>query len=273
MRHFSSGLHTRCFGPAMKENTMAGLAVRDRAISHWVAIAMLALTLPILNLPAFTPHAAADGPADERRSARHDEPSGHCRSGPFAGTYVGAVAGLHFNDSSHEQGQPSTDHSGNTDNAYTFGVLGGRNWQCGGFVFGIEGDASFGGAKTTITYPGVQLSSSSDWYTTLRGRAGIADDNFMIYMTGGLALGGMTHDISAPNFGQQGSTSTVNFGYTVGAGMELDLGRWAVRAEGLFVDLGSTDRSYAVPGFGSTQWADAFWVARLGVSYKLGGSD
>ena len=246
---------------------MAGSAVRDRAIGHWVATAvpaaLLALTLP----------AAADGPAYERRGARHDEPTGHCRSGPFAGTYIGAAAGLGFNDSSNDQGTPTLSHSGNTDNTFTAGVLAGRNWQCGGLVFGVEGDVNYGGAKTAVTYPGAVLSSSPDWYSTVRGRLGIADDNFMIYMTGGVAVGILTHEISAPQFGVQGSSSTFNFGYTVGAGMELALGRWALRAEGLFVDLGTTDRSYAVPGFNATQWADAFWVARLGVTYKLGGID
>ena len=223
------------------------------------------LIVSVLALPA-----TADGPAYEGRSARRHE-GGHCHSGPFASTYVGAVAGLGFSDSSHEQGAPFTTHTGNTDNTFTAGALAGRNWQCGSFVFGLEGDANYGGAKTTVTYTGAQLSSYPDWYTTVRGRLGVADDNFMIYMTGGLALGAMTHTFDSQVLGLRNSASTVNFGYTVGAGMELALGRWALRAEGLFVDLGVTDRSYPLTGFASTQWSDAFWVARVGATYKLGG--
>ena len=238
-----------------------------------VNVALTSVVVPAALLAATLP-AAADGPAYYKsRSANLERPSEGCRSGPFAGTYIGVAAGLHFSDSSNDQVGPSLSHSGNTDNTFTGGAFAGRNWQCGSLVYGVEGDGNFGGAKTTVTYPAAVLSSSPDWYSTVRGRLGIADDNFMIYMTGGLALGGMTHSITSVPFGLQGSSSTVNFGYTVGAGMELALGRWAVRAEGLFVDLGATARSYPVPNFSATQWEDAFWVARLGVSYKIGGSD
>ncbi len=164
-------------------------------------------------------------------------------------------------------------HTGTTHNSFTAGVLAGRNWQCGGFVYGIEGDVNFGGAKITIPYSNAQLSSAGSWYTTLRGRLGIAEEDFMIYMTGGLALGGVDHAISAPNFGVQRSDSSTGFGYTVGAGAELNRGAWALRLEALYVDLGTTSYNYPVTNFSSTTWSDNFWVGRLGVTVKIGDRD
>ena len=48
---------------------------------------------------------------------------------------------------------------------------------------------------------------------------------------------------------------------------------WGVRLEALYVDLGTSTHSYAVPSFASTQWADSFWVGRLGVTVKIGDRD
>lgn len=228
----------------------------------------IAAVIVAWSLPAL-----ADGPAYESGSKPRGEPERRCQSGPFAGTYIGAAAGLNWTGSDNTAATGPDSHSGSTHNSFTAGALAGHNWQCGGFVYGIEGDVNFGGAKTTIPYSNAQLSSAGSWYTTLRGRLGIADDDFMIYMTGGLALGGTDHSISAPASGVQQSSSATGFGYTVGAGAELNRGPWAVRLEALYVDLGTTNLSYPVTNFASTQWADNFWIGRLGVTVKIGGRD
>ena len=250
---------------------MAISAVRFSAAHQWAKAAFKAAALPAAVLAMALP-AIADGPAYYKsRSAKAEPARERCASGPFAGYYAGLAAGLGFADSSNSQ-DAGDNYNGDNNNTFTWGGYAGRNWQCGSFVYGIEGDVNFGGAKTTVSYPGgVALSSSPDWYSTIRGRVGIAEDNFMIYATGGLALGTLTHSITA--LALQDSSSSVGFGYTVGGGMEMALGRWAVRAEGLYVDLGNTSFSYPVPNFSNTSWSDSFWVARLGVSYKLGGSD
>ncbi len=217
--------------------------------------------------------ALADGPAYEKDISTRAETTRHCHSGPFAGSYIGATAGLNWSSSDNTTATGPDTHTGTTHNSFTAGVLAGHNWQCGGFVYGIEGDVNFGGAKTTIAYSNAQLSSAGNWYTTLRGRLGVAEDDFMIYMTGGLALGGFDHDISAPSSGVQQSSSTTGFGYTLGAGAELNRGPWALRLEALYVDLGTTSHSYPVTNFASTTWTDSFWVGRLGVTVKIGGRD
>ena len=72
----------------------------------------------------------------------------------------------------------------------------GYNWQQGSFVYGLEGDWSWIGARTSYLLPGINgggadLSSSFDlnWLATLRGRAGLALDATLVYVTGGAAVG------------------------------------------------------------------------------------
>jgi len=75
------------------------------------------------------------------------------------------------------------------------GALIGRNWQWGSVVLGLEGDFSgltvdssrdfalnTGGLAGTVKY-------KFDMFSTIRGRAGVAVDRGLIYVTGGVALG------------------------------------------------------------------------------------
>ena len=128
----------------------------------------------------------------------------------------------------------------------------------------------FGGTKTSVNYTNATATSTVDWYSTLRGRVGVTDDNFMVYLTGGLAMGTTEHTFTAPALGFASKSDTsFGFGYTVGGGLEYARGPWGVRLEGLFVDLGTTNQGYGAANFNSTRWDDAFWTGRLGVSYKI----
>ena len=72
----------------------------------------------------------------------------------------------------------------------TVGALLGHNWQQGNFVYGLEGDWSWlGGIKTSIGDAEISKSFDVRWVGTLRGRAGLAFDATLVYITGGLAFG------------------------------------------------------------------------------------
>ncbi len=216
--------------------------------------------------------AAADGPAYAKGYGGHAT-SSRCGSGPFSGTYIGANLGLISSDSDHLTGD-KRGHSETSNDGVSSGIFGGRNWQCGGHVWGIEADMGFGGSKTTAAYTNASASSATDWYSTVRGRIGVADDDFMVYLTGGLAMGTTEHTFTAPALGvTQTSSTAFGVGYTLGGGVEMARGAWGVRLEGVYVDLGTTSRNYAATGFNSTHWDDSFWLGRLGVSYKIGGGD
>ena len=89
-------------------------------------------------------------------------------------------------------------------------------------------------------------------------------DNWLIYATGGLALGSTELSFSTvPTAAAcstvltctNGSITRTKVGWTIGGGVEYGLNaKWTVRAEYLYVDLGSQSLTLAstAPGFGFT---------------------
>jgi outer membrane immunogenic protein len=118
-----------------------------------------------------------------------------------------------------------------------------------------------------------------DWFGTLRGRLGFAADNILFYGTGGLAYGHLnaTSDINV-NYGGpvarlQGSVDDVNWGWTVGGGVEYGINNWSLGAEYLYVDLGDADwkMDNDLPGnFVSSASVDyKFSVVRATLKYRF----
>jgi outer membrane immunogenic protein len=241
-------------------------------------------------------------------------PSDCCGSAPFAGAYIGAAIGYgrqRAEITNLEPGAPAFGQSfKDNDGSVTFGGYVGYNWQrcCSPFVFGIETDFNFLDTSPTAfdrEPPGLggfpettSLESNINWFGTLRGRVGyVVHDHLLLYATGGLAYASVDHTLSddcvgcgdpdvavAP--GRFGTFSQSNdktkVGWTLGGGAELlHDSNWVLRAEGLYVDLGSETHSYVVtdplgvfpPATSSAKWDDQFWVARLGVAYKFSGPD
>ena len=84
-----------------------------------------------------------------------------------------------------------------------------------------------------------------DWFGTVRGRFGVVSGPWLLYGTGGLAYGHVKYSYLNTNvpFGGpltiSASDSAVQFGWTVGAGVEYGfLGRWSAKLEYLYYDLG-----------------------------------
>jgi outer membrane immunogenic protein len=103
--------------------------------------------------------------------------------------------------------------SGQSDGAFG-GVHAGYNLPDHSGLFGVEADVQF--ARI--------LNSEVRWFSTLRGRIGLPSGNFLLYGTGGLALGG------------HGKT---HVGWTLGAGVETALNQdLSVRLEYLYADFG-----------------------------------
>jgi outer membrane immunogenic protein len=217
---------------------------------------------------------------------------------PFSGAYVGVAAGYaqhRVEVTNLDPGAPAFGSTfKDTEGAFTFGGYLGYNWQfCSYLLFGIEADFNYLNSSPTahdieVFAAGIEttsLESSIDWFGTLRGRLGyVVQDYLLIYGTGGLAYGKADHTLSDncpacvggfTGFPVSQSNDVTKAGWTVGGGAEyLYDTHWFLRAEALFVDLGSHDQSYrfVLPvGTATTtaKWDDQFWVARLGVSYKF----
>jgi outer membrane immunogenic protein len=129
----------------------------------------------------------------------------------------------------------------------------GFNYQVGPVVLGIEGDIDASGIRGSSACPGgFACQIRNDWLGTARGRIGYAFNQFLPYLTGGLAVGNLNATIPG-----LGSSSNTNTGWTIGAGVEVALTRnWSLKAEYLYVDLGSFDctgcGAAAPPGVGLT---------------------
>ena len=80
---------------------------------------------------------------------------------------------------------------------------------------------------------------------TVRGRAGLALDNVLIYLTAGFAYGRAEHSIVGTFVANPHDFSATKIGAVAGFGMEYGLDpRWSVKAEALYVELGKNSGIY-----------------------------
>ena len=132
----------------------------------------------------------------------------------------------------------------------------GFNWQRGNFVYGGEADINLSGADDTFA----PWQFSNPWFGTLRGRAGVAINNVLIFGTAGLAYGGLTAD-TAGNL----SESHAGFGWVAGGGVEVGFTpHWSAKAEWLYLDF--ADHNFSVTGTNNGLAAN---LLRLGVNYHF----
>jgi outer membrane immunogenic protein len=178
------------------------------------------------------------------------------------------------------------------------GVVGGgqagyrfqRDW----FVMGAEADFQWSGQKDNscaacFNVP-LNFDVKRDWFGTVRGVAGVANGNWLWYVTGGYAYGRveLRQDISFSGVSGDdilGSSRTIQSGWTAGAGVETKLGasNWSAKLEYLYVNLGdvsfygtcstsAASRLALLPGAcigDHSSMVDN--IVRIGLNYRLGG--
>jgi outer membrane immunogenic protein len=222
-------------------------------------------------------------------------PEGRCFGGAFAGPYAGIQLGFGSTRSKQNVTQydsgSAVGSAGLSDNdrGFTIGGHAGYNVQCGRVLFGVETDFNYYGTDTQsdVSVCGTSdcgtpigsasFKSSMDWFGTLRGRLGLVhDDNYLIYATAGLAYANVDHRFSTDVGPFSQTDGGTQLGWTVGGGIEfMKDENWSLRAEGLYVDLGTDDVDYTrTTGCGSTcsqhiGWDDSFWLVRLGLTYHF----
>uniref|UniRef100_UPI00191D0345 outer membrane protein n=1 Tax=Microvirga zambiensis TaxID=1402137 RepID=UPI00191D0345 len=173
------------------------------------------------------------------------------------------------------------------DGGFTGGGQIGYNYQIGSFVIGLETDIQWADTDQdeTVAFipagvpgtfvPGEFRSNLSDWFGTVRARAGVAFDRVLIYATGGLAYtddttgwvvgGGVEWALPVNWFG----SSAVTFGLE-GLWLSFDedddfgnnfVGRFTPAGGGAPVDI-------FAPAVGSDD--NDFFVARAKLNFKFG---
>ena len=126
---------------------------------------------------------------------------------------------------------------GGGDGAFVGGGQIGYNWQSGAFVYGLETDIQYVGLSNNVSwgrYTWWEGTGGGDggYFGTVRARLGYAIDRTLIYITGGLAYGGLNTNPLTGN-------TTSNVGWTLGGGVEYAFtNNWTAKIEGLYVDTG-----------------------------------
>ena len=138
---------------------------------------------------------------------------------------------------------------------FTGGVHGGYNYVSGQWLVGVEGDleafrsagsTSATGALFTPTTGSVPVTltsaMSTDWLLTVRPRAGIVVNDWLVFATGGLAVTQLRPSWTTAVVVQteQATASSIKAGWVVGGGVERMLpGRWTLGVEYLYVSFPS----------------------------------
>jgi outer membrane immunogenic protein len=183
----------------------------------------------------------------------------------------------------------------------------GYNWQVNSYLLGIEADLQVSGQENSTTFNGsiitptavnptaITYSNKLEWFSTLRGRLGFISGPWLMYGSGGLAVGRLnTNGMITPAFA--GFTnlpgawdqSTTKIGWTIGVGVENSItSNWSWKVEYLYLDLGSVTGSAAlpvtncygvvgncanpsVPGTANITSKFTDNIVRIGFNYKLG---
>lgn len=133
------------------------------------------------------------------------------------------------------------------------GLVGGYGKQFGNVFIGIELSANSllmddknSVTETYVSTPGTQLtleqSVSADWMATLRPRLGWAQDNWLAYVTGGIAITRLQLDSKFTDnawsaYSHSSDAETVT-GWSLGFGGEYALSQtWAIKGEYLYTDF------------------------------------
>jgi outer membrane immunogenic protein len=170
----------------------------------------------------------------------------------WTGFYVGVNAGYGWSNDDFDAVDFADEGD---DGGFVGGAQVGYNYQIGSFVVGLEGDIQYAdfGREGAFDVDGDGdedgVFETSDWFGTVRARAGVAFDRALIYATGGFAFA---------------DDST---GWTAGGGVEYAFtNNLSLKVEGLYVNL-ENDDDFDFDGFdGETD----FGVIRAGLNFRFG---
>ncbi|MET0527950.1 MAG: porin family protein [Microvirga sp.] len=214
----------------------------------------------------------------------------------WTGFYVGGNLGWGWRDSNNETvfltgpGIPGGLEGGQllfgngNDGVFTGGGQIGYNYQIGSWVIGAEADIQgidTGNNSNAVFIPGPGFvgnftpgvfEEGSDWWGSVRLRAGVAFDRFLIYATGGLAYtdnnsgwaagGGVEWALPWNAFG----SSAVTLGLE-GLWISIDQDNDNITPTGTFFPVGGPPVAVFLPRNNDEQ---DFFVARAKLNFKFG---
>jgi outer membrane immunogenic protein len=217
----------------------------------------------------------------------------------WTGFYIGGNAGYSWRDTdvtSYVLGGTAIILPAVSSNQNVNGFIGGGqvgyNWQSGQFVLGVEADAAWRDGRATTSFAFLNapfndvttFSTRQNWLATVRPRAGIAVNNYLLYVTGGAAFEGIEHTVTENRTSVVGglrnfTTDDTRVGWTVGAGVEAGFGPWSVGLEYLFADFGNRTLSAPAQVVGGVPFPTSVvtfddtqqHILRAKLNYRFGG--
>ena len=214
--------------------------------------ALVAAALPAAAADIYSP--AAPAPA-------YAAASGFNWTGVYVGANVGYTWGKHDWDpatatitAAGSGGPTGTSYFFRTDTDFDSSFIGGGqvgyNWQFRQWVIGAEADLQRQSLANAITLSGNtpyaggpfvagdRFSAKTEWLGTLRARAGVSFDRFLVFGTAGFAFGGVEANACYVG-GFCWTDKQIRAGYVVGAGAEFAVSsNVSLKVEYDYVDLG-----------------------------------
>lgn len=224
---------------------------------------MRALKLAGLVTAFVLPLAAASHAADAVVAPPPAPPAAPMEPAPvqlWSGPYAGVFLGYNWGDFEAVPGDPDDDglFSDSDSDDLSGGAYAGYNWQADNFVFGVEGDVGYSGVEAGND----AISAEQGAFGSLRARAGLAFNPFMIYATGGVAAADLEYGDGV------GTDSNTAVGYTVGGGVEgFVTDNITARVEYRYTDYG--DEDYTLPTTGAFSSGYDEHSVRAGIGFKF----
>lgn len=153
----------------------------------------------------------------------------------------------------------------------------GYNFQADHIVYGVEADIQKSDI-TGINLFNVDLRSSQkiDWFGTARGRLGYSLGNFLLYVTGGLAIADVKANTTgvSQSYDFNSNNRQTQYGWTAGTGLEWAVDKnWILDAQYLRISLNKEDFHFISTSpstISSTNQSNSYFnVFKIGINYKF----
>ena len=163
------------------------------------------------------------------------------------------------------------------DEGLTWGGQAGYNFQDGRFVFGLEGDISISDLDNGMIDEEDDIQEfETDWFATIRGRAGYAYKDALFYATAGVAY--MEAELRVEQNKNNSGPAKLEFdewGGVLGAGIEYGItNNFSVKTEFQYLFIDDDDTTLRNPPLNDADTGDFIEVGdiitfMIGVNYRF----